>query len=492
MGVIQRQTIKGTLYSYLGVGLGFINLVILSPKIFSSDQIGVIQVLVAMAVILAQFASLGFNNVSIKMFPLFRDEKKKHHGYLGLGFIISLIGFALFSILILLGKPIFIQQNADKSSLLPEYIDWIIPLVFLFLYYNLLDTYARVMYKAALGSFLREVLIRIINLCLIISVYTGWIDFRTYVILYILSYSITIFILGAYLILTGHVSFKIDFTILNKLRSEMLTVALFGLIAGLSGVAKLSFDKLMINSFLDLSAAGVYSVAFYFGTLILIPQRAMSKISSTVISEAWKENDRDLISRTYYQSSINQFVVGALVFLLVWLNVDSMLSYLPEIYSQGKYVIFFIALANLIEVMAGVNIQIIITSEYYRYQTYFMILLLVCIVLTNIILIPVLGINGAAIATLISSVIYTAARILFLYRRYSFQPFRINHIKVLLIIATLILLGMITPHFSNWIIDIIIRSFAISSIYILLSLILRTSDELVKILHLLINKGFGR
>ncbi len=490
MGVIQRQTIKGTLYSYLGVGLGFINLVILSPKIFSSDQIGLIQVLVAMAVILAQFASLGFNNVSIKMFPFFRDNEKKHHGYLGLGFIISLIGFAIFSLLILLGKPLMIQQNADKSALLTDYIDWIIPLVFLFLYYNLLDTYARVMYKAALGSFLREVLIRIINLGLIVAVYIGWIDFRTYVILYILSYSITIIILGAYLIWTGQVSFKIDFSLLRELRTEMITVALFGLIAGLSGVAKLSFDKLMINRFLDLSSAGVYSIAFYFGTLILIPQRAMSKISSTVISEAWKDGDRDLISRTYFQSSINQFVVGAFVFLIVWLNVDSMLSYLPDIYSQGKYVILFIALANLIEVMAGVNIQIIITSEYYKYQTYFMILLLVSIVITNMILIPIMGINGAAIATLISSVIYTLVRLIFLFRRYSFQPFRINHLKVLGILVLLILLGICIPHLSNWIIDIFVRSIAISILYMFMSLVFKTSDELVKIYHLVIKKIF--
>jgi len=490
LGVIQRQTIKGTLYSYLGVGLGFVNLVILSPKIFSTDQIGVIQVLVAMAVILAQFASLGFNNVSIKMFPYFRDKESKHHGYLGLGFVISLIGFVIFSFLILLGKPIIIQQNADKSALLTDYIDWIIPLVFLFLYYNLLDTYARVMYKAALGSFLREVLIRIINLGLIVSVYIGWIDFRTYVILYILSYSITIVILGVYLISTGQVSFKIDLSLLRNLKAEMITVALFGMIAGLSGVAKLSFDKLMINRFMDLSATGVYSIAFYFGTLILIPQRAMSKISSTVISEAWKSGDRDLISRTYYQSSINQFVVGTFVFLIVWLNVDSMLSYLPDIYTQGKYVILFIALANLIEVLAGVNIQIIITSEYYKYQTYFMILLLVSIVITNVILIPIMGINGAAIATLISSLIYTSSRVIFLFQRYSFQPFRLNHFKVLIILVLLLLLGIYVPHFSNWIIDIVIRSFAISLLYMLLNLIFKTSNELISIYRLLIKKIF--
>lgn len=491
MGVIQRQTIKGTLYSYLGVGLGFVNLVILSPKIFSADQIGVIQVLVAMAVILAQFASLGFNNVTVKMFPYFRDKDKKHNGYLGLGFIISLLGFAIFSILILLGKPLMIQQNADKSALLTDYVDWIIPLVFLLLYYNLLDTYARVMYKAALGSFLREVLIRIVNLGLIVAVYLGCFDFRTYVILYILSYSITIIILGVYLIWTGQVSFKMDFSLLRKFKREMLTVALFGLIAGLSGVAKLSFDKLMINRFMDLSAAGVYSIAFYFGTLILIPQRAMSKISSTVISEAWKVNDRNLISRTYYQSSINQFVVGVFVFLLVWLNVDSMLSYLPEIYSQGKYVILIIAIANMVEVIAGVNIQIIITSEYYRYQSYFMILLLVCIVVSNMLLIPVLGINGAAIATLISSLIYTSSRIIFLYRKYDCQPFRFNHIKVLLILAIMIALGLIAPHFSNWIIDIFVRSLAISLIYLALSLALKTSDELLNVYRVVIKRIFS-
>lgn len=488
MGVIQRQTIKGTLYSYLGVGLGFVNLVILLPQIFSTDQIGLVQVLVAMAVVLAQFASLGFNNVTIKMFPYFRDGEKKHNGYLGLGFIVSLVGFAVFSILILLGRPLIIAQNTEKSSLLIDYVDWIIPLVFLFLYYNLLETYARVMYKAALGSFLREVLIRIFNLALIVASMMGWIDFSTYVKLYILSYSVTILILGVYLIMTGHVSFKIDYVLLSKYRKEMITVAMFGLIAGLSGVAKLSFDKLMINRFMDLSAAGVYSIAFYFGTLILIPQRAMSKISSTVISEAWKTGDLGLISRTYYQSSINQFVVGSFIFLLVWLNIDSMFSYLPEAYAQGKYVILFIALANLVEVIAGVNIQIIITSEYYRYQSYFMILLLFCIVVTNMILIPLMGINGAAIATLISSFIYTSSRIIFLYRKYRSQPFGFNHLKVLLILVLIIIPGILAPHFSNWILDILVRSVIISLVYLALSLLLRTSDELLSVYKTTIKK----
>ena len=42
MGIIQRQSIKGSIYSYIGAGLGFLNLAILSPKFFTTDQIGLV------------------------------------------------------------------------------------------------------------------------------------------------------------------------------------------------------------------------------------------------------------------------------------------------------------------------------------------------------------------------------------------------------------------------------------------------------------------
>ncbi|MHA1695338.1 MAG: hypothetical protein ACTSUG_08765 [Candidatus Helarchaeota archaeon] len=47
MGIIQKQTIKGTIYTYLGVALGFVNIGLLTPKIFSTDQIGLTNILVA-------------------------------------------------------------------------------------------------------------------------------------------------------------------------------------------------------------------------------------------------------------------------------------------------------------------------------------------------------------------------------------------------------------------------------------------------------------
>ena len=68
MGIVQRQTIRGTAWSYLGALLGFINIILLSPKIFTAGEIGVVQLLLSFATIMAQFASLGFTNVINRLF----------------------------------------------------------------------------------------------------------------------------------------------------------------------------------------------------------------------------------------------------------------------------------------------------------------------------------------------------------------------------------------------------------------------------------------
>jgi hypothetical protein len=45
MGIVQKQTIRGTAWSYLGALLGFVNIILLSPKIFTTGEIGVVQLL---------------------------------------------------------------------------------------------------------------------------------------------------------------------------------------------------------------------------------------------------------------------------------------------------------------------------------------------------------------------------------------------------------------------------------------------------------------
>ena len=82
MGIVSRQTIKGSIYSYLGAFIGFVNVALLMPRLFATDQIGLVNILVALSTIFGQLGTLGMVNVTIRQFPYFRDEKNNHNGFL--------------------------------------------------------------------------------------------------------------------------------------------------------------------------------------------------------------------------------------------------------------------------------------------------------------------------------------------------------------------------------------------------------------------------
>ncbi|MCL4483272.1 MAG: oligosaccharide flippase family protein, partial [Bacteroidetes bacterium] len=106
MGIIVKQSVKGTIYVYLGVLLGFITTAILFPRIYSTTEVGLLKIIVAYSTLIAQFGTLGINGATIRLFPFFRTEDKKHHGFLPFALLVGLIGFLISAILLLLFKPL--------------------------------------------------------------------------------------------------------------------------------------------------------------------------------------------------------------------------------------------------------------------------------------------------------------------------------------------------------------------------------------------------
>ena len=480
MGIIQKQTIKGTIYSYLGVALGFINIGLLTPKIFSTDQIGLTNILVAISAIFAQFASLGINNVTTRLFPYFRNKKKHNNGYLFIVLMVVIIGFVLSLLVFYFLKPTIIHNNIDKSSLIVKYINYLIPLVFFTLIFNVLDVYNKALYDAVLGTFLKEFVFRVLNFIIILLFFFNIINFDGFVLLYVISLSIPAVLLVIFLIARNQFSLLPKLSYIKKNMAKiMVSVGLFGIISGLSGITIINIDKIMVNHLIDLKATGIYSITFFFGSLIVIPSRALKKISSTLIADAWKNNDTKIINVIYYKSSINQFIIGSLIFIGIWANIDNIFRIiLPPEFISGKYVIFFIGLANLFEMISGVSGSIIQTSKKYKYLTYFMIILVFLVVITNYIFIPIYGLKGAAIASAISAFVFVSMRYIFVLRNFKMQPLKINHIFVIIISVVSYFAADIIPLFNNVIFDIIIRSGIIVLIYGILIILFKVSDHI--------------
>ena len=479
MGVIKRQTIRGSVYSYLGVIVGFFTTALIMPKLMSQEQIGLINVLVAVSALYSQFSTLGFTNVTARLFSYFRDKDKNNNGFVFLAVSIGLIGFVISLVSFFILKPYIVESNIDKSPLLVQYIYYLIPLIFFRMFFLLLDTYNKMLFDATTGTFLSDLLYRIGNLVLLIAYFFHWIDFTQYVFGYVVILSFPAVYLAGLLIYRKQFNLQPKLAFIKApLRKEMISLAVYGIIGGLSSVALTSIDKIMLNEFYNLSLTGAYSISFFFGSIILIPNRALGKISSTIIADAWKDNDLKKIDDIYYKSSINQLFAGLLLFILLVANLHNIFKILPPEYSGGEWVITLISLSNLLVASTGVSVQIISTSHKYKIQTYSLGVLILLTVAFYWLLIPLWGMNGAAMASLLSMALASGMRVFYLHWEMKLFPYRLNHLKCVAIGILAFAISYCIPVFDHYIIDLFIRCSAIGVVFVGLSYAFRISDDL--------------
>jgi O-antigen/teichoic acid export membrane protein len=477
MGIIQKQAINSSIYSYIGIILGFVTTGLLFPNILTTDQNGLLKILLSVSVLAAQFANMGVSGIIIRLFPLFRNKENGHYGFLFYPLIVTLLGVLLCSITFFLFKSNLIQHYQSKSHLLTEYLYYLIPLFFLQALFNILDLYTRSLLNSVIGVIQKEFVQRVFILIIIMIYFLNYIEFKEFIVLYVASNALPPLFITIYLFKEGDLKIKPTFSFLtSSLKKEMINVSFYYFLSGFSTIAVVNIDSIMVNEYLGLSSAGVYGIVFYFGILIMIPSRALMRISYSILAEAWKRNDMQEIATIYKKSCINQFIIGLLLFIGLWANIDVVLSILPEEYMAGKYVIFFVALGNLFDMLTGVNGPILITSRYYKYDSYFLIMLVLLTIITNMIFIPLYKITGAAIATAITLVLYNLLRFLFLYKVLKLQPFTYKILIVLLIGLLVYFVSVLIPSFENKIADILVRGSFIA-ITFTLSIFLSNASE---------------
>jgi len=478
MGIIESQATKNVIYSYLGAGLGFLT-VIWMPYLMSTDANGLIRILISVSALMAQFANLGFSSVTVRLFPYFRNKEKGHHGFLFYGILISLAGFLICWLVFFLYKQQIIAQNIEKSMLLVDYLFYLMPLTFFTLFFGLFDNYLRACYSSVMGSFAKEFIQRILILILLVLYFFKLIDFPVFMLLYVVA---TCFPTGILLykiiqLKEWHVKPVRGF-MTKKLRTEILHLSFYSILSGSAGALIASIDTIMVNDMLGLNKTGVYGIAFYFGTIIMIPARSLYRIASSIVAESFKKDDLKTIHSLYNKSCNNQLTIGLLLFIGIWSNIDNIMALLPLEYAEGRNVILFISAGYLIDMATGINSIIMQTSKFYKYDGYFMILILLTTILANYLLIPKFGIIGSAIATAITIASYNIMRWLFIYFKYNMQPYDLNTLKIIVIAAVAFIPGYLLPHLGNLFIDIAIRSSMVSGIFIFLILKTEATPEI--------------
>ena len=478
MGIIIKQSIQNIIISYIGIVFGFISTILLFPNILTTDQYGLTRVLLSVALVSSQFAQLGMNNVIIRFFPYYQRSDEARHRLLTLAFLVPLAGFLLFLMLFFIFRDPLISYYSGESELIVDYYLYLIPLVFSILFFEVLNSYVRALKDSITGSVISEVLVRILVIGLLIFHYFDWFSFREFMLIFTAIYSIQPVCIITYLIIKKELSFSMPYR--EETRRLLKGMSVYGAYSLLGGLASLligNIDIIMISAMMELNNTAVYAIAFYIGSVIAIPQRSISKIATPVVADLIKNKQFGRVEKLYQRTALNQLIAGSLVFIGVWANLHNVTDLLPEEYVGIYWVVVVVGLAKLINMATGVNGHIIMNSRFYRYDLYTNILLLVLTIGTNLLLIPVYGIVGAALATAISIFVYNFVKFIIVWVKFDMQPFQWNAGAIVGIAAVCLYISEQIPYMINFFVDVTVRSLIILLLFTSAVILFRLSED---------------
>ena len=485
MGIVINQSIKNSLSFYFGMFLGAISTVFVYPNVFNDqpDHWGLIQLIVAYSFIISTFSNFGVPKTFIRFFPIIENKSKFYF----FSFLLITIGYLLFLILALFFEDWFFKF-ISASPLLIDKFYLIYFMVLIISVYELFVSISRSNLNSTLPTFLNEAFLKSYSLIVLILHGLKILNFDQFLFFYVGGYLMKLIIIFISQINTK--SINLIFSLRGIKITELIQFGLFVIVGGASAMLVSRLDMVMIGKFMGLKHVAFYSVAFYVGNAIRVPGRAVVAISAPIVSKAWKNNDLKLIKDIYYKSSINQLIIGGIFFVCVWLSVDDIFSLLPEKFSGGRLVVFFIGLSQLFNVAMGVNGAIILNSKYYRFDLYANLFLLAVTFLSNYLFIPdssplkelgIVGINGAAFATALSIFLFNFIKFVFIYVKVKLHPFDIKTLySILLLLFVYYVVDSLYLDFNPYL-NILLNSSISLIIFVPILLYTKLSLELLSI-----------
>lgn len=491
MGIVIRQSILNTLTSYAGVALGYLNVIFLFPKFLTPEEHGLYRALLDIGLLLAPFAQLGLSQATIRFYPAIKDKRSLFFPFVVMA---SLIGYGLFFLIFTVFQDAFAALFKENASLIVQYFQVIVLLILLVVLNTIFESFCRARYKFFFPNFVREFLLRLLTTISLTLYIVNILDFDSLIFSILGIYGMASVSLLIYLIRLGEVRFSGTFKFLNRdFLKEFINYALFMQVGGSGILIVAKVDILMIGAMLGLEEIAIYTVAYYLATIIEMPKRSIVQITTPMLSTSFEKPDLRSIKNLYQKASINQLVVGGLIFLLLAAGMSDLFQIMPKgkIYQSGEIVILIIGLGKLIDMAAGINGEIIVMSRYYRFNILSLAVLAVFTVLLNLILIPVLGLAGAALASAITILVFNLLKMWYVKKKLKMQPFNVNTLKALGVLILVFAGSLFIPAHPNEYISLAIKGILISGVYLLLVVKLKISMDINDTLSKLIQKFFS-
>ena len=506
MGVVARQSIKGTIATYIGVAVGIITTFFVQTKYLTTEEIGLVDVLLQSALLFSGLAQLGTNTSAMRYYPYFKDEENRDHGFFGWTLIVPLIGFAVFLCCFFALRGPIASFFSEKSALFIDYIYYVIPLAIFMLYISVFETNSNLLMRIVVPRFIREVGLRVLTLVIYLLYGFNVLSLTGMVVAFCVSYGLATVVNIVYLLTLHRVSFRIEKKhITPKLRRDFLIYTVFLITSALAGNITPLLNRYFIAGKQGLAIGGILTIAIYIASLVEMPYRSLGSISKPQISQAMADGNVKEADRICKSVALHQFLVGSLVLFFIWINIDTVFALLPngEKFQVGKWAVLILGFSRLVNSTLNVGTTVLSYSKIYYYSLFFTILLTVLAWYLNARWVSEVGdaesgLIGAALATLVAYVVHYTLLLALIRWKIGTSPLCGKQLIVLMVV--LVMFGLnwlwsktLTPwlvgQFNKPVLGLIVDSVLKSIIFLVIGLLSVYKLKISHSVNNLIDKG---
>ena len=360
-------------------------LVPLYTNIFTTKEYGIIDLITIISVVIVPLITLNIQE-AVMRYSMDKDAKKEKI------FSVGILIMIFMTILGIISLPIL-----HRTSITSEYDALLVMYTLTFGFSQMLLCFIRGQEKLRLYSIINIIQTFIIAILNILFLKCFKFGIEEYILSYIISYCITIilcFIKGDLIHLLH------EFSIDKKLAKEMIKYSIILIPNSLMWWIMNSIDRILVTVIINLEANGIYAVSYKIPSIVIT--------LTTIFNQAWMFSavkEKDSIDKNQYTNSIYIALFNCIVTLSIFLLL--ILKPLMKIYVGQDFYNAWMYTPPLIIGTIFLTLGTFLSNEYIAYKDSLGFLksssigAIINIVLSSI-LIPTIGVMGAAIATCVS------------------------------------------------------------------------------------------
>lgn len=419
------------LYSFVIVGF---LVTVLKAKALNEDEIGVLAIILNLSLLINSFISFGMPSAIKKFYALCKDSNANKSAFIIFSFIVPFILCTLITFFFFFLKDFFI--NLYDNILIDKYID------FTFLFFTgsmIIDFFSSIFQgeqNSIIGTFISKPFPKILHALFLIGYLIFDVAFDIYFIFCIVVIFLQVFFIAVLFFKKVKLA-KPDFKFIKKrILKDFYKYSFFMLFGGLAGLVTSTIDSLMLGYYLSIGSVGIYSITRTVGNLLSFIGIGFGRSLHPKIAEYWNMDNTEGIKILYKENVNIQLYIGLYMYIILVVFAKDILGFLGSEYLKGEYVLIFISSGLLIDLGTGMCGGIISYShKYYYFDFYVRLFLAAIVIFTNIIFIPIFGLNGAAFATALSLALFNLVKLFFVRLKFNMFPYTKETLRILFLFA---------------------------------------------------------